>query len=44
LTTDAVKDEVVSRAVNFFGRVLNRADDDHRPFKECRSDEVKSQP
>jgi predicted dienelactone hydrolase len=44
LTTDAVKDEVVSRAVNFFGRVLNRADDDHRPFKECLSDEVKKQP
>lgn len=44
LTTDTVKDQVVSLAVSFFGRVLNRADGDDRPFSNCLPDEFKNQP
>ena len=44
LTTDAVKEQVVGLAVCFFGRVLNRADGDDRPFSDCLPDEFKNQP
>jgi hypothetical protein len=44
LTSDMVKDQVISLAVSFFGRVLNRADGDDRPFSDCLPDEFKNQP
>ncbi len=39
LTTDEVKDEVVSLAVRFFGQALNRGDDGVRPATRCLRDE-----
>ncbi len=44
LTSDVVNDQMVRLAASFFGRVLNRADDDHRPFRDCLPDEFKNQP
>jgi predicted dienelactone hydrolase len=44
LTTDTVKEQVISLAVSFFGRVLNRGDGDDRPFTDCLPDEFKNQP
>lgn len=44
LTTATVKEEVISLAVSFFGRVLNRADGDDRPFSDCLPDEFRNQP
>jgi hypothetical protein len=44
VTGSAVKDQVVSLAVSFFGQELNRADGDDRPFSDCLPDEFKNQP
>jgi dienelactone hydrolase len=44
LTSDTVRDQVVNLAATFFGRVLNRADGDDRPFSDCLPDELTNQP
>ncbi len=43
LSTDTVKDTVISLAVPFFARVLDRADGDDRPFADCLPPELVNQ-